>query len=67
MAKIVEVAAALTKLNDRQVQEIAYIMKPDTDIKDAKELFYIAEKERTSPSSPKQYGISLLNKKRRKI
>lgn len=73
MADIKSIAEELAKMNVREVQEIASVLKdeygiePASVISRAKEEAQRAEDARLfRDTSPKQYGISLLNRKRKR-
>ena len=51
MADIKTIAEELVRMSEKEVQELAMVMNNEYNIE---------------PSSPKQYGISLLNKKHKK-
>lgn len=73
MADIKSIVEELAKMNVREVQEIASVMKDDTESNMQSQIYRIKEQARMAEdaklfrdTSPKQYGISLLNRKRKK-
>ena len=73
MADIKSIAEELVRMNPKEVQEIAMVMKDDYGIEPAARPYSMKPKvdvrvdsEIYRESSPKQYGTSLLNRKRRK-
>lgn len=72
MADIKSIAEELAKMNVREVQEIASVLKDEYDIEPASQISRVkeeaqrAEDARLRDTSPKQYGISLLNRKRKR-
>ena len=74
MADIKSIAEALVRLSTKEVNELSMVMKEEYDIEPASQIYHLQEQARISEdaklfheSSPKQYGISLLNRKRKKI
>lgn len=72
MADIKSIAEELAKLNTKEVNELAIVMKseygmePASQINSIKEQDYKARDAKFSELSPKQYGIHLLKRKRKK-
>lgn len=72
MADIKSIAEELAKMNVREVQEIASVLKDEYDIEPASVISRVEEAQRAEDArlfrdtSPKQYGISLLNRKRKR-
>lgn len=73
MADIKSVAEALVRLSTKEVNELAMVMKDEYDIEPASQIYHLNEQARIAEdakmfrdSSPKQYGISLLNRKHKK-
>jgi ribosomal protein L7/L12 len=73
MADIRSIAEELVKMNVREVQEIASVMKDEYGIEPAAQVYRMKEQTRMAEdaklfrdTSPKQYGISLLYRKRKK-
>ena len=70
MADIKSIAEALVRLSTKEVNELAMVMN---DIEPASQIYHLKEQARIaedaklfSETSPKKYGISLLNRKRKK-
>lgn len=65
-------AEELVKLSIKEVNELSMVMKSEYDIEPASQISSIKEQEykaryaKFSELSPKQYGISLLKRKRKK-
>lgn len=73
MADIKSIAETLVRLSAKEVQELAMVTKEEYGIEPASQSYSMKPKVDVSvdteiyrESSPKQYGISLLNRKRRK-
>ena len=73
MADIKSIAEELVKMNLREVQEIAMVMKDDYGIEPAAQIYHLKGQARIAEDAklfhetpPKKYGISLLNRKRKK-
>lgn len=73
MADIKSIAEALVRLSTKEANELARIMKDEYDIEPATHTYSMRPKvdvcvdsEIYRELSPKQYGISLLNRKRKK-
>lgn len=73
MADIKSIAEELAKMNVREVQEIASVLKDEYGIEPASVIFRVEEEAQRAEdarlfrdTSPKQYGISLLNRKRKR-
>ncbi len=72
MADIKSIAEELVKLSTKEVNELAMVTKseydnePASQISSIKEQAYKARGAKFSELSPKQYGISLLKRKRKK-
>ena len=72
MADIKSVAEALVRLSTKEVNELAMVMKDEYDIEPASQIYHLNEARIAEDAklfretSPKKYGISLLNRKRKK-
>ena len=73
MADIKSIAEALVRLSTKEVNELAMVMKDEYDMEPAAHPYSMrpnvdvrVDSEIYRESSPKQYGISLLNRKRKK-
>lgn len=73
MADIKSIAEALVRLSVKEVQELAMVTKEEYGIEPAAHTYSMrpevdvsVDPEIYRESSPKQYGTSLLNRKRRK-
>lgn len=72
MADIKAIAEELVKMSEKEVQELAMVMNSECD-NPSSQIYRMKEQARMvedaklfRDSSPKQYGISLLNRKRKK-
>lgn len=67
MADIKSIADELVKMNTKEVNELAMVMKGEYGIEPAVCMGkYVEQKRNTETFSPKQYGMCLLNKKKKK-
>ncbi len=73
MADIKSIAEALVRLSTKEVNELAMVMKDEYDIEPDSQIYHWKEQARIAEdtklfreTSPKKYGISLLNRKRKK-
>ena len=73
MADIKSIAEALVRLSTKEVNELAMVMKDEYDIEPTSQIYHLKEQARIAEdaklfreTSPKKYGISLLNRKRKK-
>lgn len=73
MADIKSIAEALVRLSTKEVNELAMVTKDEYDIEPASQIYHLKEQARIAEdaklfreTSPKKYGISLLNRKRKK-
>ena len=73
MADIKAIAEELVKMSAKDVQELAAVMNKEYDIEPAAQVYQMKEQVRMledaewfRDTSPKQYGISLLNRKRKR-
>lgn len=73
MADIKSITEALVRLSTKEVNEQAMVMKDEYDIEPSSQIYHLEEQARIAEdaklfreTSPKQYGISLLNRKYKK-
>ena len=73
MADIKSIAEALVRLSTKEVNELAMVTKDEYDIEPTSQIYHLKEQARIAEdaklfreTSPKKYGISLLNRKRKK-
>lgn len=74
MADIKAIAEELVRMSEKEVQELAMVMNNEYNNEPSSQMYRIKEQARMAEdaklfrdSSPKQYGISLLNKKHKKL